>query len=295
VSVDYGPLAFSLKIREIVTPADSTKTAIPASAWQPGRDFRQWPSFEIHPGSPWNYGLLLPNENPETAIAVEKLDWPKSGYPFTPESVPIQLTVGAKKIPEWSGDHFGLPAELQQSPVASDQPVEQVTLIPMGAARLRISSFPSISTASNASHWIKPPEDKLSASYCCVTDTVTALNSDQDPASSNDHAIPRFTWWDHRGSREWVEDDFPVPRDVSSVAVYWFDDSPEGQCRLPKSWRLLYQEAGRWKTVPGTENLAAMKDRYDTVTFPKLKTSALRVEADLRDEFSAGILQWKIR
>ena len=29
-----------------------------------------------------------------------------------------------------------------QSPVASDAPVEDITLIPMGCARLRVSAFP---------------------------------------------------------------------------------------------------------------------------------------------------------
>jgi hypothetical protein len=48
-------------------------------------------------------------------------------------------------------------AVLQQSPALSDQPAEQVTLVPMGATRLRISSFPTIGSGSSANQWIAPP------------------------------------------------------------------------------------------------------------------------------------------
>jgi len=34
--------------------------------------------------------------------------------------------------------------KVPQSPVKSDEPVEKIILIPMGCARLRIASFPTI-------------------------------------------------------------------------------------------------------------------------------------------------------
>ena len=51
-------------------------------------------------------------------------------------------------------DH-GLCAVLQDSPARSEQPVEKVTLVPMGAARLRISAFPTIATDASA-HYGSP-------------------------------------------------------------------------------------------------------------------------------------------
>ena len=46
---------------------------------------------------------------------------------------------------------------LQQSPVRSDEPVETITLIPMGAARLRISAFPVIDNFNpKAKDWPAP-------------------------------------------------------------------------------------------------------------------------------------------
>ena len=73
--------------------------------------------------------------------------------PFTSDGVPIQLKAKARRIPEWQLDRYGLVATLQDSPVKSDQPTETVSLIPMGAARLRISAFPMIGDGPNAHTW----------------------------------------------------------------------------------------------------------------------------------------------
>ncbi len=153
-SVNYGPLTFSLKIGERFQREDSTKTAIGDSGWQKTADPSQWPAFEIYSTTPWNYGLVLDGAHPEKSFTVKKLAWPKDNFPFTPESAPIELRVKAKQIPQWTLDKYGLCAVLQASPVWSEQPVEKVTLIPMGAARLRISAFPTIGTDASAQHWL---------------------------------------------------------------------------------------------------------------------------------------------
>jgi hypothetical protein len=153
VSVNYGPLTFSLKIGERVERVDSSKTAIGDSHWQKTADPEQWPSFGYYPTTPWNYGLVLDDSHPEKSFKVKKMSWPKDNYPFTPESAPIEITVKARQIPQWTVDKYGLCAVLQQSPAYSDQPVEKVTLIPMGAARLRISAFPTVSTDAGAHYW----------------------------------------------------------------------------------------------------------------------------------------------
>ncbi len=59
VSVNYGPLTFSLKIGERVERVDSAATAIGDSGWQKTADPAQWPSFGYYPTTPWNYGLVL--------------------------------------------------------------------------------------------------------------------------------------------------------------------------------------------------------------------------------------------
>jgi hypothetical protein len=64
--------------------------------------------------------------------------------PFTPAAAPLELRAKARKIPGWTFDQHGLAAALRPSPVGSDEPLETVTLIPMGCARLRITAFPQV-------------------------------------------------------------------------------------------------------------------------------------------------------
>lgn len=300
VSVNYGPLTFSLKIGERVERVDSAKTAIGDSGWQKTADPVQWPSFGYYPTTPWNYGLVLDDAHPEKSFTIKKLPWPKDDYPFTPDSAPLQILAQGKQIPKWTLDKYGLCAVLQPSPARSEQPEEPITLIPMGAARLRISAFPTIGTGPDARQWVVPsvPQKshyKASASRCFAGDTVEALADDLVPNASNDSSIPRFTWWDHIGTTEWVQYDFPQPKEVSAVEVYWFDDTGVGQCRIPKSWRLLYQDGGEWKPVPGTGTASATKDQFNTLSFPVLRTSTLRIETGLQPGFSGGILEWRVK
>ncbi len=144
VSVKYGPLTFSLKIIEEYTKKESDKTAIFDSEWQEGVDQAKWPSWEIKANSPWNYGLILDKKTLKEMFIVEKRAWPASNYPFTVEDAPIIIKTKGKLIPEWKIDEHGLCGELMQSPVSVTTQEEDIELIPMGAARLRISSFPVI-------------------------------------------------------------------------------------------------------------------------------------------------------
>jgi hypothetical protein len=144
VSVNYGPLTYSLKIDEKYVQEDSKKTAIGDSRWQAGADPNKWPSFEIHPASAWNYGLLLDENNPAKSFKVITRAWPKDNNPFTNSGAPIQLVATGKQIPGWTIDQYGLCSVLPQSPVVNNQPATRLTLVPMGGARLRISAFPVV-------------------------------------------------------------------------------------------------------------------------------------------------------
>jgi len=73
-----------------------------------------------------------------------------AGQPFEPAAAPIELRVQARRIPDWKQDALGLVGKLPLSPVRSNEPVESITLIPMGAARLRITSFPVIASGKIA-------------------------------------------------------------------------------------------------------------------------------------------------
>jgi hypothetical protein len=167
----------------------------------------------------------------------------------------------------------------------------------MGAARLRIASFPTIGSGPNAREWIAPPQAKASPfkpTVSHVHDDVLAINDGIEPANSNDHSVPRFTWWDHRGTKEWAQYDFDKARKVSGVAVYWFDDTGAGQCRVPASWKVLYKAGNEWKPVEQGSEPGVKKDAWNEVKFTPVEATGLRLEVQLQPEFSSGILEWKV-
>jgi hypothetical protein len=103
-----------------------------------------------------------------------------------------------------------------------------------------------------------------------------------------------MTWWDHRGTTEWLQYDFDEPRQVDTVAVYWFDDTGRGACRVPKSWRLLYRDAQAWRPVTGPSDYGVAKDRFNETRFDAVETNALRLEVVLQPEYSGGVLEWRV-
>ncbi len=274
ISVDRGPLTYSLKIAE---------------DWRRFGGSEKWPETELLPKSPWSYGLEIDASDIEKSLVLER-DASVPAQPFDVDAAPLRIKARGRRIPEWKLDGT-IVAELQASPVRSKGPLEELTLIPMGCARLRISAFPVIGTGPDAHEWKDPPRAP-GASH--VHDSPFALNDGVLPSSSNDHSVPRFTWWDHRGTKEWVQYDFEKPRIVSKAQVYWFDDTGIGQCRVPKRWRLLWQHEGEWLPVAGATAHGVEIDKLNEVTFTPVEADALRLEVDLQEGFSGGILEWRV-
>src|SRR5262249_46661304 len=125
---------------------------------------------------------------------------------------------------------------------------------------------------------------RVRASHCWPNDTLAALNDGLLPKSSNDHGIPRMTWWDHRGTDEWVAYRFARAEEVSTCAVYWFADSGVGSCRVPAGWRLLWRDGDEWRPVKLTKGgeYGTAPDRFNRVTFEPVTTRELRLEAKLQ-------------
>jgi hypothetical protein len=126
IAIERGPLVFSLKMGEEWSKLDQDARA---------------PDWEVRPTTPWNYGLVVNPAHPAELIKV--VESPIGEYPFAESGSPVELIMKARRVPEWQSVD-GSAGPLPKSPVKSTLPVETVTLVPYGAAKLRITAFPEI-------------------------------------------------------------------------------------------------------------------------------------------------------
>ena len=142
------------------------------------------------------------------------------------------------------------------------------------------------------------PATLASESKVTSSSKVPALSSINDrlvPKDENDRSVPYTHWWPKQGGTEWLCYEFPQESTVQSATVYWFDDGPWGGCRVPKSWRILYQNGQEWVPVEGADGYPTDKGVACTVNFNPVKTKALRLEIVLPDDNSAGLFEWVVR
>ena len=130
------------------------------------------------------------------------------------------------------------------------------------------------------------------ASRCWRNDRTSAICDGAIPKNSDDHAIPRHTWWSRKGGDEWVQLTFAKPKNIGIVEVYWFDDRPRGGgCRIPESWRLKYLDGETWQDVREASTYGVGRDTFNPTCFAPVTTTALRVEARMRKGYSGGVLE----
>lgn len=115
-----------------------------------------------------------------------------------------------------------------------------------------------------------------SASHCGPNDSLAALQDGIEPKSSGDHQVPRFTFWDHQGTTEWVQYEFAGPTRLTSTEVYWFQDT--AGCRVPRQWRALFRDGERWLPVQTRTPYPIAADTFCRVEFEPVTTTALRLE-----------------
>ena len=125
-----------------------------------------------------------------------------------------------------------------------------------------------------------------------ITRALTAVNDQIEPSGSNDQTVTYYHWWPDKDQWVYVQYDFEKPETISKTKVYWFDDGPDGGCRVPDAWEILYQTGNTWKPVKIKSAYTVTKDGWDSLEFEPVKASAVKIRVKLNKEFSAGIYEW---
>jgi hypothetical protein len=126
VFVNRGPLLYSLQIGE---------------KWKKLADKGQTADWEVDPTTPWNYALVIKQSDPQNSFSVILRHMGEQ--PFSAEGTPVELRARGIQLKDWKlVDNSAGP--LPQSPVKASGPARDVTLIPYGAAKLRITEFPEV-------------------------------------------------------------------------------------------------------------------------------------------------------
>jgi hypothetical protein len=161
-------------------------------------------------------------------------------------------------------------------------PGEMKVWLPDRASAARPDPAPTIASRST-----------ISASK--MTGALGTINDQYEPRHSNDSEWSYYHWWPDTAGWEWVQYDFENPHKVSEVRVYWFDDRPDGGCRVPDDWQLLYRDNGEWIAVNNTNDYTVSKDDWDILQFDPVTTTALRMRVKLGENYSSGIHEWIVK
>ena len=231
-----------------------------------------------HPDNSFDIMGALINQNPQFTLGKGEI-----------AGTPVQtLTTSAQTL------NFNKQGKLE----AQDQ---TLTLIPYyawchrGSGKMRVW-LPQDLNATN------PSQPETLASQSKVTSStermpaLSAINDRLVPKDENDRSVPYTHWWPKKDCTEWLGYEFPQEATVQSATVYWYDDGPWGGCRVPQSWRILYQDQqGQWQPVTGADGYPTDKGAACTVNFDPVKTKALRLEVTLPADNATGLFEWSIR
>jgi len=126
VSVYYGPLVMCMKIDE---------------DWKKIRGDFPRAYYEVHPTSEWNYAIEVDPGDPGKSIRVE--EHAISDTPFATGEAPVTAKVKGKKVKGWDIEKNAAAAP-PKPPVETEGQEKELTLVPYGCARLRVSEMPVI-------------------------------------------------------------------------------------------------------------------------------------------------------
>jgi hypothetical protein len=136
MSVERGPILYALKIGEEAKQVRNNRDAD-----EYGETYT-----EVRPATPWNYALIkTADDKLAESYKVETIK-PVNAYPWTLADAPLQIKTKGRRIPSWQlyNEMAGpIPYSIIYQLEVEKQD-EDITLVPYGCTRLRISQFPVI-------------------------------------------------------------------------------------------------------------------------------------------------------
>ena len=164
-----------------------------------------------------------------------------------------------------------------------------------------LSIFLSGSLSCNVSATDRNKEVKITSSVNEAS--VESLLDVDEPSSSSDYGISRLSFHPKKGSLEWVQYEFPKIKRIENISIYWFDEAQaaasfrnEIKEILPRAWKISFWQDGQWQAAKIKQtNLGIERDQYNLARLTKaVNTKKLKIEVQLNDELSAGILGCRI-
>jgi DUF1680 family protein len=173
----------------------------------------------------------------------------------------------------------------KENPLMNTTTVILMTLALLPGAAAAAEEEPS-ATGMNLAPFATP-----GTSFVSGHETLSAINDGFPPQSVRDHSHGCYGNWPQTGT-QWVQYTWSQPVSTARIDVYWWDDARG--VRLPTACRLSYWDGGAFAPVQNAVGLGVAGGRYNTTTFDQVTTTRLRLEFDGSENFSTGIIEWKV-
>jgi hypothetical protein len=140
----------------------------------------------------------------------------------------------------------------------------------------------------------------VTCSYSSPWERCSAVNTGDDPASSNIPAANIGTRWGTwpQGGTHWVEYSWDRPVRIDASDMYWFQDVPDtfnGGVKRPEQWSIEYWDGEGWVEVSNPSEYGLELNQYNRTTFDRVTTTRLRAVLETRTTAGGtGALEWKV-
>jgi len=136
MSVERGPITYALKIGE-----ESKQVSNDLDPVDYGKSY-----MEFRPSTPWNYALLEVADNKlQDQYQIIKTGTTPS-FPWNQENAPLSIKTKGIRLPSWKlyNESAGPIPYSKIYNMETAKEIEEITLIPYGCTKLRISQFPFV-------------------------------------------------------------------------------------------------------------------------------------------------------